>query len=57
VSAGSPKSFALNAIRRAICKRIVLTKRGEQEEMEEDHTRGEAREMVATEDRIDFMGS
>jgi hypothetical protein len=47
----------LDAIRRATCKRIVPIKRGEQEEMEEDHTRGEAQEMVATEDRIGFMGS
>jgi hypothetical protein len=33
----------LNAIRRAICKRIVPIKHGEQEEMEEDHTRGRLR--------------
>jgi hypothetical protein len=47
----------LDAIRRAICKRIVPVKRREQEEMEEDHIGVEAREMVATEDQIGFMGS
>jgi hypothetical protein len=47
----------LDAIRRAICKRIVPIKRGEQEEMEEDHKGVEARETVTTEDRIGFMGS
>jgi hypothetical protein len=47
----------LDAIRRAICKRIVPIKHGEQEEMEEDHTGVEAREMVVIEDRIGFMGS
>jgi hypothetical protein len=57
VSVGSPKSFALDAIRRAICKRIVAIKCGEQEEMEEDHTGVEAREMAEIEDRIAFMGS
>jgi hypothetical protein len=47
----------LDAIRRATCKRIVPIKRGEQEEMEEDHTRVEVREMVAIKDRIGLMGS